>query len=105
MPSGSASSPACSSERPCWPRISSVTESGIDTTPGKASDPLSAPQRSQYFLEKLIARPSISGDEAAGVQVCRDLMTEVGLATQLPACAGGAGALNRGGAVGAAPPR
>src|SRR4029453_5220136 len=103
MPSGSASSPACSSERPCWPRISSVTESGIDTTPGKASDPMSDQQRSEYFLEKLIAVPSISGDEAAGVQVCRDLMTEVVLGTPLRACAGGAGALHGGGSRGRAP--
>ena len=73
--------------------------------PGKASDPMSDRQRSEYFLEKLIAVPSISGDEAAGVQVCRDLMTEVGLATQLRACAGVAGSFNVEGSLGSARPK
>ena len=62
-------------------------------------------QRSEYFLEKLIAVPSISGDEAAGVQVCRDLMTEVGLATQLRACAGVEGSFNVEGSLGSARPK
>ena len=62
-------------------------------------------QRSEYFLEKLIAVPSISGDEAAVVQVCRDLMTEVGLTTRLRPCAGVAGAHNVEGSLGAARPK
>src|SRR5258705_3236108 len=79
--------------------------SGIGTTRGKASDPMNDTQRSEYFLEKLIAVPSISGDETAGVQVCRDLMTEVGLATQLRACAGVAGSFNVEGSLGSARPQ
>ena len=62
-------------------------------------------ERSEYFLEKLIAVPSISGDEAAGVQVCRELMAEVGLATRLRECAGVAGSFNVEGSLGSARPK
>jgi succinyl-diaminopimelate desuccinylase len=62
-------------------------------------------QRSEYFLEKLIAVPSISGDEAAVVQICRDLMTEVGLTTRLRPCTGVPGAHNVEGSLGSARPK
>jgi putative aminopeptidase FrvX len=39
--------------------------------------------RSEYFLERLVAVPSVSGDETAIVPVCRALMEEVGLITRL----------------------
>ncbi|HEV8597692.1 MAG TPA: M20/M25/M40 family metallo-hydrolase, partial [Candidatus Dormibacteraeota bacterium] len=62
-------------------------------------------QRSEYFLERLVAVPSVSGDEAAIVAVCRDLMAEVGLATRLRACAGVEGAVNVEGVLGSARPK
>src|SRR4029453_14326999 len=102
--SGSVSPPASSSEWPCWQRISSEMGSGIGTTLGKGSDPVNDGRRSEYFLEKLVAVPSISGDEAEVVQVCRDLMTEVGLTTRLRPCAGVAGAHNVEGSLGSTRP-
>jgi acetylornithine deacetylase/succinyl-diaminopimelate desuccinylase-like protein len=62
-------------------------------------------QRCEYFLERLVAVPSVSGDEAAIVTVCRDLMAEVGLATRLRACAGVEGAINVEGVLGSARPK
>jgi succinyl-diaminopimelate desuccinylase len=62
-------------------------------------------QRSEYFLEQLVAVPSVSGDEAAVVNVCRELMAEVGLATQLRPCVGVDGALNVEGVLGSARPK
>jgi len=62
-------------------------------------------QRSEYFLERLVAVPSVSGDEGAIVEVCRDLMTEVGLTTRLRACAGVEGAVNVEGTLGTARPK
>jgi succinyl-diaminopimelate desuccinylase len=62
-------------------------------------------ERSEYFLERLVAVPSVSGDEAAVVKVCRDLMAEVGLTTRLRACAGVEGAVNVEGSLGTARPK
>jgi len=62
-------------------------------------------QRSEYFLERLVAVPSVSGDEGAIVEVCRNLMTEVGLTTRLRACAGVEGAVNVEGTLGTARPK
>lgn len=62
-------------------------------------------QRSESFLERLVAVPSVSGDEAAIVTVCRDLMVEVGLATRFRPCAGVEGAVNVEGLLGSARPK
>ena len=59
-------------------------------------------RRSESFLERLVAVPSVSGDEAAIVTVCRDLMAEVGLATRFRPCAGVEGAVNVEGLLGSA---
>jgi acetylornithine deacetylase/succinyl-diaminopimelate desuccinylase-like protein len=74
-------------------------------THGKASEAVNDKQRSEYFLEKLVGAPSISGDEAEGVKVCRDLMTEIGLTTRLRPCAGVADAYNVEGSLGSARPK
>jgi succinyl-diaminopimelate desuccinylase len=62
-------------------------------------------QRSEYFLERLVAVPSVSGDEAAVVNLCADLMTEVGLTVRLRPCAGVDGAVNVEGVLGSARPK
>jgi succinyl-diaminopimelate desuccinylase len=61
--------------------------------------------RSEYFLERLVAVPSVSGDETAIVPVCRALMEEVGLITRLRPCAGVMGAVNVEGSLGTARPK
>ncbi len=38
--------------------------------------------RSEHFLERLVGVASVSGQEAACLQVCEGLMREVGLATR-----------------------
>lgn len=62
-------------------------------------------ERSEYFLKALVAVPSVSGDEAAVVQVCRKLMEEVGLATRLVPCEEVEGAFNVEGLVGTGKPK
>src|SRR5262245_55499068 len=62
-------------------------------------------ERSEYFLERLVAVPSVAGDESAVVKVCAELMAEVGLATRLRPCAGVEGAVNVEGALGSARPK
>src|SRR5205823_7333503 len=102
-PSGSASFPGCSSASPCCPPTSWETGSGTVTIREEASEPMNDRQRSESFLERLVAVPSVSGDEAAIVTVCRDLMAEVGLATRFRPCAGVEGPPNVEGVLG--PPR
>jgi succinyl-diaminopimelate desuccinylase len=79
--------------------------SEIATILGKANDFMNDRERSEYFLEQLVAVPSVSGDEAAVVKVCGELMAEVGLSTRLRPCAGAAGAVNVEGSLGSARPK
>lgn len=62
-------------------------------------------QRSESFLETLVAVPSISGAEADVIEVCRRLMTEIGMATRLRACTGVEGAYNVEGSLGSGAPK
>lgn len=61
--------------------------------------------RSEYFLETLVRVPSVSGSEEQGVEVCRALMAEVGLATRVRPCASVSGAYNVEGRLGAGRPK
>src|SRR5215472_13872905 len=103
--SGSASSRACSSGWPFSPPTSSATVSEIGTILGKANDLMNDRERSEYFLERLVAVPSVSGDESAVVEVCEKLMAEVGLSTRRRPCAGVEGAVNVEGVLGSARPK
>jgi len=62
-------------------------------------------ERSEYFLERLVAVPSVAGDEGAVVKVCGELMAEVGLTPRLRPCAGVEGAVNVEGVIGSARPK
>ena len=61
--------------------------------------------RSEYFLERLVAAPSVSGSEEQGVEVCRALMAEVGLDTRMRPCASVPGASNVEGRLGRGAPK
>ena len=61
--------------------------------------------RSEYFLETLVGVPSVSGSEEQGVEVCRALMAEVGLATRVRPCAQVPGAYNVEGRLGTGGPK
>ena len=61
--------------------------------------------RSEYFLEALVGVPSVSGSEEQGVEVCRLLMAEVGLATRVRPCAAVPGARNVEGRLGTGVPQ
>ncbi len=61
--------------------------------------------RSEQFLEKLVGVASVSGEEAACLQVCDELMREVGLATRRRPCRGVEGAYNVEGVVGTGRPK
>jgi acetylornithine deacetylase/succinyl-diaminopimelate desuccinylase-like protein len=62
-------------------------------------------ERSEYFLKALVAVPSVSGDEDQVVDVCVNLMKQIGLATRLRPCTGVAGAVNVEGTLGAERPK
>lgn len=61
--------------------------------------------RSEYFLETLVGVPSVSGSEEQGVEVCRALMAEVGLAARVRPCAQVPGAYNVEGRLGTGGPK
>lgn len=79
--------------------------SEIGTILGKVNDLMSDRERSEYFLERLVAVPSVSGDEGAVVGVCEKLMAEVGLSTRRRSCVGVDGAVNVEGVLGSARPK
>ena len=43
-------------------------------------------QRAEQILRRLVAAPSVSGQEEEGVKACHELMQEIGLSTTLVAC-------------------
>lgn len=51
-------------------------------------------ERNEAILRRLVAAPSVSRDEEAGVEVCLELMREVGLDARLVPCARDPGAVN-----------
>lgn len=67
--------------------------------------PVTDRARSEYFLETLVGAPSVSGSEDQGVEVCRTLMAEVGLATRVRPCTGVPGAYNVEGRLGTGSPK
>jgi acetylornithine deacetylase/succinyl-diaminopimelate desuccinylase-like protein len=61
--------------------------------------------RSERFLEELVGVASVSGEEAACLELCDALMGEVGLTTRRRPCPGVEGAYNVEGAVGSGRPK
>jgi acetylornithine deacetylase/succinyl-diaminopimelate desuccinylase-like protein len=61
--------------------------------------------RSEYFLEALVGVPSVSRSEEQGVEACRALMAEVGLAIRVRPCIAVPGAYNVEGQLGTGSPK